>query len=76
MEPDWEEHGKRAGPIRNSKMVREADAVLALWNGTSTGTADTIGKARYALGDDRVSVHPIGDGDVEPSVSAVEPRPL
>ena len=44
IEPDWEEHGKQAGPIRNSKMVKKADGVLALWNGTSTGTATPSGK--------------------------------
>jgi len=43
--PDWKTHGKAAGPIRNSKMLEQADAVIAIWDGKSRGTMDTIHKA-------------------------------
>ncbi len=45
---DWEAYGMRAGFIRNSEMVKEADALVAVWNGRSRGTKDTIDKARTA----------------------------
>lgn len=42
---DWDEHGKKAGPIRNQEMVDYGDAVVAVWDGQSSGTKDTIRKA-------------------------------
>jgi hypothetical protein len=38
----WEKQGLNAGPIRNRAMAFEADALIALWNGTSPGTRDMI----------------------------------
>lgn len=46
--PDWNKHGKSAGPIRNSEMVKEADALIAFHDGKSPGTKDVIDKARKA----------------------------
>ncbi len=44
---EWERYGKhKAGFIRNSQMVAVADACLAIWDGESHGTADTIAKAK------------------------------
>lgn len=43
---DWNEHGKSAGPIRNQKMVDNADALIAVWDGASRGTRDIIERAR------------------------------
>lgn len=43
--PDWKKHGKRAGFIRNGKIVEGADLVLAFWDGESHGTLDSIKKA-------------------------------
>lgn len=43
---EWEKHGKAAGPMRNSEMVNNADALVALWDGESSGTADILRKAR------------------------------
>lgn len=43
--PDWDKHGKRAGFIRNSQIIADADAVIAFWDGKSGGTADSINKA-------------------------------
>jgi basic membrane lipoprotein Med (substrate-binding protein (PBP1-ABC) superfamily) len=42
----WEDHGKRAGIIRNLAMLDEGpDLVLAFWDGTSKGTLHTITEA-------------------------------
>jgi hypothetical protein len=47
---DWEQFGKRAGPIRNEKMIREAGAelVLAFPLLDSRGTKHTIELAEAA----------------------------
>lgn len=45
FEPDWDEHGKAAGPIRNEEMAQYADALIAVWDGESSGTRDMIEKA-------------------------------
>jgi hypothetical protein len=45
MRADWDEHGKRAGIIRNEEMAREADALAAFWNGKSRGTKHMIQEA-------------------------------
>ena len=42
----WALHGhKRAGPLRNAKMAHACDAVVAVWDGKSPGTADMIRRA-------------------------------
>lgn len=46
--PDWETHGRKAGPLRNTKIVEDSDQVVAFWDGSSRGTQDTINKARCA----------------------------
>lgn len=43
---DWDKYGKSAGMIRNGKIVEECDYVIAFWDGKSSGTKDTIQKAR------------------------------
>ena len=45
---NWDVYGKAAGPVRNSRIVAFADAVVAFHDGTSRGTADTIAKAKKA----------------------------
>ena len=42
---DWKAHQKSAGPIRNQAMANEADALIAVWDGDSRGTADMIHRA-------------------------------
>lgn len=37
--PDWEAHGKKAGPLRNKKMAEYADALLLIWDGKSKGSS-------------------------------------
>jgi hypothetical protein len=39
---DWERYGKRAGYIRNEEMARNADALVAFWDGKSRGTGHMI----------------------------------
>ncbi len=38
----WGKFGKSAGPIRNEIMVKAADEVLILWDGSSRGTLNDI----------------------------------
>lgn len=45
MSADWDTFGKSAGFMRNSDMVDIADALIALWDGSSKGTEDVINKA-------------------------------
>lgn len=39
---NWEAHGKRAGMIRNAKMLKSADAVIVFWDGSSRGSQHMI----------------------------------
>lgn len=43
---DWKKHGKGAGPIRNRRMAEYADALIAVWDGKSKGTANMIKLAK------------------------------
>jgi YspA, cpYpsA-related SLOG family len=43
--PNWQENGKAAGPIRNSDMANNADALILVWDGKSRGSADMLNKA-------------------------------
>ena len=41
--PGWLQHGRNyAGFVRNNKMAAYADALLAIWDGQSTGTKHMI----------------------------------
>jgi len=40
--PDWKRFNKAAGYIRNADIVKEADKIIAFWNGKSKGTKHTI----------------------------------
>jgi len=44
--PDWENNGKSAGFIRNTDIVENAELVIAFWDGVSSGTKDSIDKAK------------------------------
>ena len=39
---DWDKFGKTAGILRNKQMVQLADALVAIWDGSSRGTLSTI----------------------------------
>ena len=43
---NWKQYGKAAGPIRNTHMASEADALIAIWDGDSKGTKNMIELAR------------------------------
>lgn len=45
FEPEWDEHGRAAGPIRNQEMAQYADALVAVWDGESSGTRNMIENA-------------------------------
>jgi hypothetical protein len=44
--PDWKTHGNSAGIIRNADIIQAADWVLAFWDGTSRGTANSLTVAK------------------------------
>ena len=43
---NWQEFGRAAGPIRNGEMADYADALIAIWDGRSRGTADMISRMK------------------------------
>jgi hypothetical protein len=43
---NWDRDGKAAGPLRNVRMAEKADALIAVWDGESRGTAHMISTAR------------------------------
>lgn len=43
---DWKKYGKPAGPIRNTQMANYAEALIAIWDGKSSGTKDMINQAQ------------------------------
>ena len=47
---DWTNLGKAAGYVRNEQMAKNADALIAFWDGKSVGTAHMITLAhKYKL---------------------------
>lgn len=43
---DWRAHGRSAGVIRNREMAEYAEALVAVWDGRSRGTANMISQAK------------------------------
>ncbi len=39
---DWENLGRRAGPIRNEQIIAHCDRVVAFWDGRSRGTLNSL----------------------------------
>ena len=60
LRADWKTHGRKAGPIRNTEIVAQADVLAAFWDGSSSGTRDSIAKARAA--GKRVVIFPLSPG--------------
>jgi hypothetical protein len=46
LSADWATYEKRAGIIRNTRMVDEADSLILIWDGVSKGSQDTLQKAK------------------------------
>lgn len=46
---DWNGLGRKAGPIRNHRIVMDADRIVAFWDGVSRGTLNSV-KIAYDLG--------------------------
>lgn len=42
FKPDWNKFGKSAGFIRNEEMAKNADMLIAFWDGKSKGTQHMI----------------------------------
>ena len=47
FKPDWST-GRGAGLARNTDIINAADIIIAFWDGISTGTKDSINKAKKA----------------------------
>jgi hypothetical protein len=45
---NWEDLGRKAGPIRNAEVIANADEVVAFWDGESRGTLNALVQARDA----------------------------
>lgn len=43
--PDWKEHGKKAGILRNQAMGDYANYAILFWDGVSLGTANMVWEA-------------------------------
>jgi len=61
--PDWKQHGRAAGPLRNSLIIAEATHVIAFPSKQGRGTQDSISKARQS--NKELAVHWIGGDKVE-----------
>lgn len=44
--PDWDKHGKAAGPFRNAAMIRDADGLVVVRFQDSRGSADVLRRAQ------------------------------
>lgn len=42
----WSTEGRAAGPKRNARMAEYADALIAVWDGRSKGTASMVEEAK------------------------------
>lgn len=43
---DWDKYGRVAGIMRNQQMAEYAEALIAIWDGSSNGTRNMIQEAR------------------------------
>lgn len=56
---EWDLYGRAAGPRRNQQMAEYAEALIAIWDGKSSGTKNMITKAeKLGLG---IHIHLVPD---------------
>lgn len=53
---EWRRLGRSAGFVRNEKIVRQCDRMVAFWDGSSPGTRNSISLARRS--GRPVDIHP------------------
>ena len=59
---EWEQFGDAAGPKRNREMAKDADALIAIWDGDSSGTRNMINEAlKHGL---EIFVHNFSDDQI------------
>ena len=46
IKPEWSRYGKGAGIIRNKEIIKNADMIIAFWDGISPGTKHSIERAK------------------------------
>lgn len=46
FKPNWDEHGKKAGFLRNIDIINTSDIIIAFWDGLSSGTLHSINLAK------------------------------
>jgi len=44
--PNWKQHGKIAGVVRNWEIINYSDFILIFWDGKSKGSLDVINKCK------------------------------
>jgi hypothetical protein len=44
--PDWKKYGRGAGFVRNKQIIDDSDCVIAIWDGVSKGTKNSIDHAK------------------------------
>ena len=71
FEADWETHGKRAGPIRNQRMLDEGPELVVAFHpitGCTSGTLDMIRRAQAANVPVRVVTYDLAEPKLEDEV--------
>lgn len=61
----WNIHHEAAGPIRNHQMIKQADGLIAIWDGLSPGTANAISQAERKGISIEVWNYPPGSGIIK-----------
>ena len=46
IKPDYNQYGRIAPLIRNKEIIKQADQVIVLWDGKSTGTVNAMNHAK------------------------------
>lgn len=63
IRPNYDLYGRKAPLVRNRQIVECADLVIALWDGSSSGTAYTVGYANERGVPVRLYIPPQGNNE-------------